>query len=1008
MWFLRQNILRQIVTKFRLNMSTNVSSIEKLVKYRTDHIVKSSEDKRLYRGYELINGLKVLLISDHETDKAAASLDVCVGSMCDPKEVPGLAHYCEHMLFMGTKKYPVENEFMNYLTLHGGGSNAYTDHDHTNYQLEVAPENLDGAIDRFAQFFIAPLFHADSSEREVMAVDSEYRNALQNDSARLNYLVEKMSKPGHSYGAFGWGNRASLWDMCEAPSGVKLCPIEQLLKFYDAYYSSNLMTLAILGKDSLDDLALLVVPLFAQVPNKCLTRLVWKDHPYTKEQMARKIMAVPLKDIRSLRLTFATPDLTALYKSKPGDYVSHLLGHEGKGSLLHELKQRAWANELSACQETPVHGFGLFKIDIELSNEGLHNVDAVVELVFEYINTVLLKQEPQLWVFEEMQRLYNIQFKFQDQKQPEDAVLGLSPAMHDYKMEEVLTAPHYMLETFDGPQITKLVNRLRPENVLVSIASKDFEGKTDQFDKWFQVHYSTQLLESSLIEKCSSVSNHDRFFLPRRNNFIPSQFGLIYKSKPETTKFPEVISRDSLHRCWYKQDDHFQLPKACVCINFRSPKAYSTPGDFVRMYMLIDMLKDLLTDYAYDAHLAGLNYCMKNDQYGINVEVDGFSEKQTPFVLQLVESLLKTEELELKRFEVLKERYVRKLKNFSKKQPYEQAKFYFNFLLNEKSYDIVELLKEAENVKLDDIKEQRKKFFQNTYIDTLVAGNTCKQDSDKLLSSIQNLVKKSFSSLPIPEDQLKNLRTIKLAGNGSIFELLSEVHSNSAMALYLQTNLEATKENMLSELLEQIINEQFFDQLRTKEQLGYIVCSQVKNVNGVRGLYFLIQGSKSPPELEDRAEAFILNLRDMLKDMPQDEFDEHKESLATMRLEKPKTLNHQCCKFWSEIKSDQYHFDRDNVEVEALRKIKKKELMKFYENFVAPNANGRRKLSIHVYGTDAQPVKRLKTSNQIFSLDGVAEFKTKQGLFDRPSAFVKLPLANGNCEEKEKSKKCKL
>ena len=121
------------------------------VKLVENNIVKSAEDKRAYRGLELSNGLKVLLISDPSTDKSSAAIDVHIGKsyeigffrkeyifclwksfrekmksisvavilghMSDPEELPGLAHFCEHMLFLGTKKYPEENEYSKVCTI---------------------------------------------------------------------------------------------------------------------------------------------------------------------------------------------------------------------------------------------------------------------------------------------------------------------------------------------------------------------------------------------------------------------------------------------------------------------------------------------------------------------------------------------------------------------------------------------------------------------------------------------------------------------------------------------------------------------------------------------------------------------------------------------------------------------------------------------------------------------------------------------------------------------------
>ena len=94
--------------------------------------------------------MQCLIISDVETDKSAASLDVHVGSSLDEKPFYGTAHFLEHMLSMGSEKYPSENEYSEYIKNNGGYSNAYTSLTNTNYQFEVSNEALEGALDRFA------------------------------------------------------------------------------------------------------------------------------------------------------------------------------------------------------------------------------------------------------------------------------------------------------------------------------------------------------------------------------------------------------------------------------------------------------------------------------------------------------------------------------------------------------------------------------------------------------------------------------------------------------------------------------------------------------------------------------------------------------------------------------------------------------------------------------------------------------------------------------------------
>ena len=118
--------------------------------------------------------MRCLLISDMEADKSAAAIDVHVGSALDPRPLYGLAHFLEHMLFMGTDKYPGENEYTEFIKNNGGYDNAFTSLTDTNYHFECSNEAFEEALDRLSQFFICPSFSESASAREVNAVDSEY------------------------------------------------------------------------------------------------------------------------------------------------------------------------------------------------------------------------------------------------------------------------------------------------------------------------------------------------------------------------------------------------------------------------------------------------------------------------------------------------------------------------------------------------------------------------------------------------------------------------------------------------------------------------------------------------------------------------------------------------------------------------------------------------------------------------------------------------------------------
>ena len=192
-------------------------------------------------------------------DQAAAAMSVGVGYFCDPENLPGIAHFCEHMLFLGTEKYPDENEYSSFLSSNGGYSNAYTSSEDTNYYFEINHPHLKGALKRFAQFFISPLFTEDGTARELEAVNSEHEKNLQSDLWRSHQMMQSTCSKKHPFSKFGTGSKATL-DTPETRNA--------LLDFHTQYYSSNIMNLVVLGAEGLDGLEGYVRDNFSQIENK--------------------------------------------------------------------------------------------------------------------------------------------------------------------------------------------------------------------------------------------------------------------------------------------------------------------------------------------------------------------------------------------------------------------------------------------------------------------------------------------------------------------------------------------------------------------------------------------------------------------------------------------------------------------------------------------------------------------------------------------------------------------
>lgn len=386
---------------------------------------KSPNDPNEYRFLELDNGLRVVLASDPDADKAAASMNVAVGSGDDPAEREGLAHFLEHMLFLGTEKYPDPGEYQQFIRSHGGSHNAFTAFADTNYFFDVEAEFLEPALDRFAQQFSHPLFTPELVDRERNAVHSEYTAKLQEDGRRFLSVRKAGGNPDHAFSQFAVGNLSTLENTDENP----LRP--DLIQFWHDKYSANIMTLAVYGPQSLDDLEKMVTDRFTAIENRNLTIKTHEQPLYDNSRLPERITAESLRDARSLTMSFPIPSQREHYRTKPASYVANLLGHEGGGSLFDTLKQAGLVESLSAGLGMDTGDHATLGIRMALTREGLERQDEIITLAFRYIDKIrengISKSR-----FEEMKQLAVIDFRFRERSEPMREAMRLSSLLRDY------------------------------------------------------------------------------------------------------------------------------------------------------------------------------------------------------------------------------------------------------------------------------------------------------------------------------------------------------------------------------------------------------------------------------------------------------------------------------------------------------------------------------------------------------------------------------------------------
>lgn len=901
-----------------------------------ENILKPLTDKREYRGIVLKNELKVLLISDKEAEKSAAALNVHVGHMSDPDEFPGLAHFCEHMLFLGTSKYPDENGYNKFISEHGGTNNAWTSTHETVYIFEIGTDYLKEALDRFAQFFIAPLFSQSATEREVNAVNSEHLKNVTNDHRRLHFVKKILCNPSHPYRKFSTGNKQTL---IENPKNKGLDVQKALQQFHNQWYSSNIMTLAIIGKESLDDLEMLTYEIFSDIQNKNVTAPVWNENPYTSNEMGTVTKILPIKNIRSLNISFPFPDVRNDYKVGVDIYIKSLIGHEGPNSLLSYLKYKSWSSFLCAKVDHEF-GFAFFNITIDLTEEGLCNVEKIVSLLFQYIK--LLKSKGiEEWIYSECSNIQQLRFRYKDKETPFNNVSHVAHNLLLYPFEDVLIGMFKMTD-YNFKLISDTLAGFNPDTVRIYIVAQLLEEACTDVEPIFGVKYHHDKISRDLLEKWKSDEISSDLRIPLPNEFIVSNLSLL--ALDNVKAYPEVVLRTHYLKVWFKQDSIFLIPKLNIKLKITSPFIYIDPLNYNLACLYCRLFKDSLNECTYGASLAGLDWHITLMKDHFTICVYGFSQHLKCLLSKILQTL-NTFSINKERFAVIRENYIRELENFNMDQPYIQTAYYTDLILNEKSWSKQELLRTTDDITTENLEKFLPQLWSKTHVEVLIYGNCNNSDAlnvAKIIDSTLDLKNRQY----IHEEHFQKFREHKIEnGKQYVFNVEHAYNNNSSTSVIYQCGTQCTDNNMLLELLVQIIRRRCFSILRTQEQLGYVVKCLIRRSNGTQDLRIYVQSEKNPNYLDSRIENFLDEMKDYIKSMTTEDFSLHKAALTVKRLEKPQTLLEWTNKYWSEIINQQCKFNRDAVEVTYLKNITKEQLLTFYIKTIEKD---RRKLSIQI------------------------------------------------------------
>lgn len=877
---------------------------------------KSPNDNNQYRHLTLQNGLEVLLVHAPDSDKAAASMNVAVGSGNDPADREGLAHFLEHMLFLGTEKYPEPGEYQQFISSHGGSHNAFTSFRETNYFFDIQAEHLDGALDRFAQQFSAPLFTAELVDRERNAVHSEFSAKQKEDGRRFYSIKKAAANPAHPFHQFAVGNLSTLENTEERP----LRP--DLIRFWKEHYSSDLMTLAVYGPQSLDRLEAMVRDRFSRIEDRDLMPKRFDVALYAPDSLPSKVTGKALKDLRTLTLSFPIPSQEAHYRAKPANYVGNLLGHEGPGSLFQTLKEQGLVESLSAGTGMDTGSNALFEINMALTPEGFKRQDEIVQLAFDYIDQVRnngISRER----FEEMQRLAQIDFRFREQGQPRHEVMRLSGLLQYIPAKEVLSAP-WLMQEYAPDQYRAILDRLTPDNVMVFSYASAAELQDPRQTLWYQAEWA----RSDLPRRVTAGTRHplaDQLALPGPNPFIPEELALVDGS---TMEQPVRLGNHGGVELWFARDTRFNTPKANIFLSLRTPAVRASARSKVLTDLLLDAIRTNINAWAYPAQLAGLDYSVYSHLRGITLRTGGYSDKLATLLRRTLVQIQQPQLTE-QRFRIARQQLIDNLENQARERPVQQTAEFIQSLLIEGTFETEDKLAAARSVTFEELQSFARAFLSRVDPVLLVHGNVTEASALNIASQVRSLLLKESEVVKVPRSGVRQLP------QGETPVSLAIDHPDTGYTLYMQGPDTSYQQRARYRLLGQVISSHFYEEIRTNRQLGYIVYATPFEMLETPALGFVVQSPVASAERIDQAvQAFSAGFTDTLKGMSESDLQREKQAVISQILEQDRQLGDISQRYWSEIDRGNEAFDSRQQMVRAVQSITAQELMKTFNSAV--------------------------------------------------------------------------
>ena len=880
-------------------------------------INKSVSDPREYKAIKLNNDMTVLLVSDPKATKSLAAVSLPIGSIENPSSQLGLAHYLEHMVLMGSKKYPEPSSFSEFLQKHGGSHNASTAPHRTAYYFEVENGALEAATDRLADALAEPLLDPVNADKERNAVNAELTMARARDGMRIWQIRSETLNPAHPNSRFAGGNLETLKDKPNS----KLQ--DELVSFYKRYYSANLMNGVLYSDQSIEQLAKIANETFGRIPNFNASVPAVTIPAVTDKEKGIVIHYVPSQPQKALQIEFSIKNNMADFRSKSDEYISYLIGNRSPGTLSDWLISQGLAEGISASASPNAdRNYGSFSIYVTLTDKGLAERDQVIAAIFAYID-LIKKQGVNQDYFDEIAKVLNLSFRYGSIVRDMNYIEWLSDQMITMPVNHVLDSD-YVADKYNPAAIKQRLSELTAQNARIWFISPNEPSNKKAY--FVDAPYQVDKISEKQFTEWAGLESKMTFKLPKLNPYIPDNLSLIKTDK--AYKHPEMVYQEGNTRVLYMPSQYFaDEPKASITLDLRYNDQDETAKSQVvgSLLQYISSLK--MDELQYQASVAGMSVSVSQG-VGLQLNASGYTQHLSELFLSMTKEYLSFEPTERELIQA-KSWYKEQIEVANNAKAYELAMQPLQRLNSVPYFEQEQRLAALDTITLKDITDYRSSVVEGAALQALVVGNITQQQSIQTIQDVSKLLKskgKNWWSGDIVVVNKTYLADFHKQGNSS---------DNALAELFIPDGYDRIDGAVLSGILSKIVQPWFYDQLRTNEQLGYAVFAFKVGLGDQWGIGFLLQSNaKTPDYLNTRYQDFYKVTLDKLKKLPSAEFEQYKQSIITEMKQPPQTFYEEVGRYGSDFSRNIFSFDSRDKVLSRLATATQAEVIAYYENAV--------------------------------------------------------------------------